>query len=131
MLYRRYGTTVQRVEPNFDARAMTEVGFRRTGGDAIPTEEFEASYERVGGHELTAEASAPVKDEAEAELMERLLARLNEVIQGAGEETLVLVESQAGHDYPKTRDRMTTVGGSTTFHWTVDPPLRVGVYRKR
>jgi hypothetical protein len=36
MILRRYGSTFQEVEPNFDARALTEIGFRRTHGKAVP-----------------------------------------------------------------------------------------------
>jgi hypothetical protein len=49
---------------------------------------------------------------------------------------LLMIESQPGRDYPKLRDqtKVEVVGGIENrlhFTWTVDPPLRVGIYRRR
>jgi hypothetical protein len=135
MLVRRYGTTVQAVEPNFDARAMTEIGFRRTGAFSIPTDEFLERYERLRGAELTAAAEGLVQDEAEQALLESLAAQLEGVLAELGEGELLMVESESGVDYPKTRDQTTTQvhqgQNRLYFEWTIDPPLRLGVFRPR
>src|SRR5690554_7902936 len=72
MIIRRYGTTVQSVQPNFDARAMTEISFRRTSGYSASFEEFSEAYERVDERALTATAEGDVKDEAERALLDSL-----------------------------------------------------------
>ena len=135
MLARKYGTTVQAVETNFDARAMNEVGFRRSGALSIPTSEFESDYERVRGIELTAVAEGDVQGEAEERMLASLEEQLNQALAELGEGELLLVESEAGKDYPKTRERTTTqvIKGQNRlyFEWTIDPPLKLGVYRRR
>lgn len=134
MIARRYGSVVQSVQPNFDSRAMTEVAFLRTSDLSLPADEFFQSYERVEGHELTAAAEGAVKDEAEQALLAHLRQQLL-ALDAAAEDGVLLVENSPGNDYPKTRDRTTTlvVAGENRlyFRWTVDPPLRVGVYRRR
>jgi len=135
MIARRYGGTVQSVVPNFDSRAMTEIAFQRTGAWSLPAEEFFAVYERVGGRELAAAAEGYVKDEAERELLASLQAQLEALEREAGEEAVLLIENQPGQDYPKTRDRTTTLveAGENRlyFRWVVDPPLKVGIYRRK
>jgi hypothetical protein len=135
MLVRRYGTTVQSVETNFDARAMTEVGFRRSGELSLAAAEFNDQYERVRGVELTAAAEGHVQGEAEEALLASLKEQLDQVLAELGDGELLLVESEAGTNYPKTRERTTTqvVSGQNRlyFEWTVDPPLKLGVYRRR
>lgn len=134
MIFRKYGKTYHSVVPNFDSRAMTEVGFQKSGDESIETAEFEAKYERVDGRELTASASGAVQDEVEREMLEQLRAQLLELEQNAGDAVLV-VESEPGKDYPKTREKTTTtvvgVENRLHFEWTVEPPLRVGIYRLR
>lgn len=134
MILRRYGTTVQSVDPNFDARAMTEIGFRRNGQLSISAEEFEARYEKVDERALTAESEGDVKDEAERALLDDLLAQLRALEEEVGEDHVLVVESEQGVDYPKTRDKTKTlvVGYENRLHftWRVDPPLRMGVYRE-
>lgn len=135
MLLRRYGTTLQSVEPNFDARAMTEIGFRRTGELTIPATEFEEQYDRVRGVELTAVGEGYVQGEAETSMLESLEEQLRQVLGELADDEVMVVESQAGQDYPKTRERVTTqvVQGQNKlyFEWTVEPPLRLGVFRKK
>ena len=134
MLLRRYGSTVQSVETNFDARALNEVGFRRDQQWSLPWEEFVSSHTRISGHEITAEAEGWVQDEAEQKLLEVLLARLDALRSQLGADEVLMVESEQGNDYPKTRDekKNLVVEGENKlyFTWRVDPPLRVGVYRK-
>jgi hypothetical protein len=136
MIVRRYGVTVQSVEPNFDSRAMTEIGFRRTADLVIPAAEFEELYERVEERALVATSEGAVKIETEQALLDDLLSQIAELREGLAEGMLLLVESQAGRDYPKLRDHTTVkvVGGLENrlhFAWHVDPPLRLGVYRRR
>src|SRR5690606_1272510 len=69
MIVRRYGVTVQSVTPNFDSRAMTEIGFQRTNDLVMPAEEFLERHERVVGRELKAVAEGDVKDEAAQALL--------------------------------------------------------------
>lgn len=134
MLLRRYGSTVQSVETNFDARALNEIGFRRDQRWSLPWQEFETGYARLSGEEITAESEGWVQDEAEQELLRVLEARLREKLEGLGEGEVLLVESEQGNDYPKTRDDKKTVAveGENRLHftWKVEPPLRVGIYRK-
>ncbi len=136
MIVRRYGSTVQSVVPNFDSRAMTEIGFVRTTDLSIPAAEFAERYEQVEERALVATAEGDVKVEAEQALLDDLLEQIAELRAGLTEEMLILVESQPGRDYPKLRDQTTVrvVGGIENrlhFTWTVDPPLRLGVYRPK
>jgi hypothetical protein len=135
MLLRRYGSTIQSVEPNFDARAITEIAFRRIPLSSLPLGEFEEQYERVRGVELSSNADGDVKDDVEQALLANLLDQLNAVLTGLAPAEVLMVESEAGRDYPKTRDKTRTkvIAGQNRFHfeWTVDPPLRLGVYRRR
>lgn len=136
MLARRYGNKVRSVVPNFDPRAMNEIGFRRTDEWSLPIEEFESNYELVGERSLIAHSEGDVKLEAEAALLEDLLVQIDEVEEGLEEGMVLLVESEPGRDYPRLRDETTVrvVGGIENrlhFNWWVDPPLRLGLYRER
>src|SRR5690606_21682401 len=99
MIARRYGATVQSVVPNFDSRAMTEIGFLRTSDLSLDAEEFEALYEKVDERALTATAEGDVKDEAEIELLARLREQIEALEAEVGPDHLLLVESQTGRDY--------------------------------
>jgi hypothetical protein len=136
MIVRRYGSTIRSVVPNFDSLAMTEIGFQRTSDLSLSAEEFAEQYERVEERALVATAEGEVKVEAEQALLDDLLAQVAELRESLAEEMLILVESQPGRDYPKLRDqtKVRVVGGIENrlhFIWTVDPPLRLGVYRRR
>ncbi len=65
------------------------------------------------------------------ELESKVQARLDDLNEGE----LLLVENQQGVDYPKVRDRKEgiIVEGENRlyFHWRVDPPIRLGLYRRR
>lgn len=135
MIVRRYGVTMQRVTPNFDANAMNEIGFLRDGGWSRAAKEFEADYERGAVHELTARAHGDVQGAVE----EAVLRDLEEQLEGlaaklaAGE--VLLVENQPGQDQAKTRGAQTTlvVEGENRlrFEYVIDPPLRVSIWRPR
>jgi hypothetical protein len=134
VIVRQYGTKVQSVEPNFDARAMNEIGFRRDHEWSLSADEFFAEYERVAVHELTATAEGNVQNEAETRLLESLEQQLRGVAAAAGD-GVVLIASEPGNDYPKTRHTHTTqvVDGANRlyFRFTIEPPLRVAVYRRK
>ncbi len=134
MILRRYGTTIQSVVTNFDSRAFREISFRREQQFAS-YDDFLSNYERVSEHALVAESEGNVQDEVESALLEDLLARLGELSAGLGEREYLLVESEQGRDYPKTRTRQNNVviDGENRLHFysTVDPPLDVAVFRAR
>ncbi|CAN5770695.1 hypothetical protein BH23GEM9_BH23GEM9_22190 [soil metagenome] len=133
VIVRQYGNSVHSVEPNFDGRAMNEIGFRRDNEWSLATDEFFAIHEKVESHELTAAAEGDVQGEAEDALLDSLLQQLLATEAAAGNGVLV-VESEPGVDYPKTRhtQRTLVVAGENRlyFRFTVEPPLRVAVYRK-
>ncbi len=134
MILKKYGTTYQSVELNFDARAMTEIAFRRDREHSVSTDDFTATYSHVESRELTAESSGAVQDEAEVELLETLTAAIRAFEAELGPDEILLIESEKGVDYPKTTDAKKTLGQGTGsplhFYWRVDPPLRVGRYKK-
>lgn len=134
MIVRRYGTTVHSVQPDFDANAMNEIGFRRDNAWSMPADAFLAGYERTESHELTAVKEGPVQSECEAALLRSLHEQLMAVHDAAGDGVL-LVESEQGTDYPKTRHTQSThvVEDENRLHfrYRVEPPLRVAVYRRR
>jgi hypothetical protein len=135
MIFRKYGKSFHRVTPNFDSRAMTEVGFQKAGDDPVEAGEFEANYERVEGRELNAHAAGAVQDVVEKEMLESLKQQLLDLEQSLADGAVLVIESEQGKDYPKTREKTTTqvVGNENKLHFerTIDPPLRVGVYRSR
>jgi hypothetical protein len=134
LIVRQYGTKVHSVTPNFDAHAMTEIGFRRDHEWSMSTDEFHEQYERVEGHELTAAAEGDVQNKAEETLLHSLQEQLLAVAACVGDGVL-LVESEQGNDYPKTRhtqsNRLVEGMNRAFFRFTVEPPLRVAVYRRR
>lgn len=135
MILRRYGETLESVETDFDPNALNEIAFRRDRAFSVPTEAFHATHERVEEHELTSEAEGHVHSEAEQALLDGLEAKLRELEAGLGEGEVLLVESKAGVDYPKTRGRQKKIvvegENKLYFYASVDPPLRVGTYRRR
>jgi hypothetical protein len=135
MILKRYGTTVQSVEPNFNSRALTEIAFRRDQAFSIPAEEFETSYEKVTEHSLTAETEGEIHDEAEEALLGALEEKVEALVSELGEGQVLVVESRDGEDHAKTRNtkKNVVVDGENRFYFfcQVHPPLRVGVYRKR
>jgi hypothetical protein len=139
VIVRQYGTRVQSVQPDFDANALNEIGFRRDNELSMPTAEFFEQYAKSETHELTAAAEGEVQSEAEQNLLhslhEQLMAVADSVAGSAGGEAVLFIESDHGTGYPKTRHTQTTqvVEGMNRlyFRFTVEPPLRVAVYRRR
>lgn len=134
MILRRYGNAFHSVETAFESHALNEVGFRRDREHSIPADDFERDYTSVSTHELSAKGEGDVQGEAEQALLDDLLEQLQEIVDGLGEDEVVVVESEQGVDWPKTRQdqKNVIVEGENRlyFHVRVDPPLRVGVYRK-
>lgn len=134
MILKKYGNSFQSVVPNFNPRALTEIAFRRDHAFSVPKQEFEEAYEKVDERSITAETEGDVQDEAEQTLMEALEERVAEAEAGLDEGDVLVLESQEGEDYPKTRDRKKKVieegENRLYFYWWVEPPLRLGVYRK-
>ena len=134
MILKRYGSRLHSVQPNFDSRALTEIGFRRDRRLSLGVEDFAEEYDAVETLELSASADGPVHDRAEQELLRNLEQKLSRVEADAGT-GVVVIESAQGVDYPKTRDRKRNVirdgRNRLYFHWTVDPPLRVSIFRRR
>jgi len=134
VIAKRYGNKIHSVQPNFDARAMNEVGFTRDHDWSMDAQEFSETYEQVEKHDLTAAAEGEIQGEAEETLLTSLQDQLVAVSQAAND-GVVLVLSEQGVDYPKTRHTQTTrvVEGSNRlyFRFSVEPPLRVAVFRTR
>ena len=135
MLLRRYGSTVQSVDLDFDPRSLNEVSFRRNRELSLSEEEFSGRYEKAREEVLGGEADGPVQSEAEAELLRDLASRVEALMAQLEEGEVLVVENEQGVDYPKVRDRKQgiIVDGENRlyFHWRVDPPLRLGIYRRR
>lgn len=123
------------VDLNFDSRALTEIGFRRDREWSEPTEDFEAGWERVEGHDLDARSEGDVQDETERTLLDEIEARVRELDAGLAEGEVLVVESEQGTDWPKTRHstRTVVVEGENRLHFTgwVEPPLRIARFRRR
>jgi hypothetical protein len=121
--------------PNFDARAMTEIGFTRDGRLSIPTGDFDSGYYRLGGHELTARAEGTVQGEVEEAVLASLSEQLNRIAGELQDDQLVFIENVPGTDQPKTVGAQKTLAqegeNRLRFEYVVDPPLRVGIYQRR
>ena len=134
MLIRRYGSNIQSVEPNFQPNALTEIAFTRTDEFRSDTETFHEEWQKTESHEVTGETEGNVKTEVESALLVDLRSQLDAIVADAGEDAVVLVENGPGPDHPKMRDSTKTlvVAGENRlrFTYTVDPPLRVAVYRR-
>jgi hypothetical protein len=134
MILRRYGNAMHSVALNFDSKAMTEVGFRRDHELSVPVDEFTQSYTRGNTAELTAETEGWVQDEVEKNVLVQLEKKIRELESQLGDGAVLVVESEQGVDYPKTRTEQKTVveRGENRLYFTVrvHPPLRISQYRK-
>ena len=133
MILRRYGDDVQSVGTNFDSKALTEIAFTRDHEVSTPADEFFKAHEKLSEHGLTAQAEGDVQDEVESVMLDDLLAQLSVLHDNLGESQILFIESENGKDYPKTRTRQRNVvvegENRLYFYSSIDPPLRVGVYR--
>ena len=96
MILRRYGTTIQSVETNFDSKAFTEIGFRRDHAYSSPADDFLDRHERMSEHLLEAESEGDVQDEVESAMLQRLLDQLLSLDGELAEDEFVFVESEPG-----------------------------------
>lgn len=135
MILRKYGNRVLSVTPNFDARAMTEIGFMRDGAVQLSADEFDAKYSRVDLRELTAESKGDVQGDVEEAVLASLQQQLEALDASLDARSVLVVENAAGVDQAKTRGRQTTIvvegENRLVFEFSIDPPLRVGIYRER
>lgn len=134
-IFKRYGTTYQSVDVDFAAEALNEIGFRRNREESFPADELEDRYTRMDTVELTAEASGPVQNDTEQLLLDRLKEKLDEQLQRLPEGGIAVVENESGHDYPRTHQETKNVvergENKLHFEYTMDPPLRVGLYEPK
>ena len=135
MIVRKYGSSVHTVDLDFDSKALTEIRFRKDGQESWPTDEFMGGHERVRGHELAGSAEGWVQDEVEQVLLKDLDAQVRSLVAGLAAGEHLMIESEQGTDYPKTttKQKTVTIEGENKFHFTssLQPPLRVAVYRKK
>jgi hypothetical protein len=135
MILRRYGTRIQAVSPNFDSRAMNEIGFTKDDSFLMDWDEFTKTYQCVDSHELTATAEGDVQTEAEQRTLESLRQQLDQLLAGLKPGAVAFIESEMGKDYPKLREKQTTtvVGTENRLHFAryIEPPLRIGIYEPR
>ena len=130
MIARRFGNRIYQVTPDFDARAMTEISFRRGSALEDNAEEFLAGRERIAEHRLVATASGEVQNEVEESMLRDLQAQLDALTGQLGKDEVLLVENETGNNYPKThmKQRTLVVYGANRLHFEgeIDPPLIVG-----
>jgi hypothetical protein len=135
MILRRYGTTIQSVETNFDSKAFTEIGFRRDHAYSASADDFLARHERISEHVLEAESEGDVQDEVESAMLQQLLDQLLKLNAELTDDEFVVVESEQGQDYPKTRTQQKNVivDGENRLHFysSVSPPLKVALFKAR
>ena len=135
MILKRYGTSMHSVEINFDSKALNEIGFRRDREHSIPVEEWESGWERLDEFSFDSRAEGTVQDETEQLMLDEIEGGVRSLMAGLGEGEVLLVESEQGADWPKTRHKSKTVvdNGENRLHFFawVEPPLRIGKYRKR
>jgi len=133
MLFKRYGTSYQSVEMDFDAKALNDIGFRRDRQRSMPLDDLGAQYHAIETVELTAEAEGVVQYETKQTLLDRLREKLLALQERAPEGGILVVENESGHDYPKTRQATRNVvkegENRLYFEYTMAPPLRVTLYR--
>jgi len=109
---------------------MTEVGFRRDGNQDWDAEEFEELHELLREEEVIAEATHLVQDTAEREMLAALERMVHELHDALDEGQYLSIESKGGVDHPRTRyDRSTK--GEREFTYTLDRPLKVGIWAKK
>ena len=135
MILKRYGEKLHSVRPNFDANAMTEVSFMRDKEAEFTLAEFDARWEQAEERELTASSEGHVKSLAEHSALHYLEEQVLDLEEQVRAHAVLVVENKAGGDAPKTRSTQRTLveQGENRLHFTftIEPPLRLGVYRRR
>ena len=134
MIFRRYGTSMQSVELNFDSKALNEIGFRRDRVETIPVDEFETGYSEVDVREMAPKDEGWVQDETEQMLLDHLERDIMEMHGALGDGEILVVLNENGVDYPKTKHSSKVVVEGVEnrlfFSAWVEPPLRVARYKK-
>jgi hypothetical protein len=132
VIYKRYGSSYHSVDLNFDGKAMTEVGFRRSGAHSFEVEALGGVYEHMETVELATESEGPVQTETEQLMLDRLREKIEGIGAALPEGGIALVENESGHDYPKPRQEIKNVvvegENRLHFHYTMAPALRLGLY---
>jgi hypothetical protein len=135
MILKRYGNQLHSVRPNFDARAMNEIGFQRDHEFSIPADEFAEKFTRIDEKHFTGQGAGMVQQDAEEAALAQLRADLDACTGGLASGCVVVVESEQGQNYPKMREKVTNlvIEGENKLHFerTIDPPLRIGIYEPR
>lgn len=134
MILKKYGTTMQSVDMNFRASAMTEVGFRRDRETSIPVEQFESEWTQVEEKTFSPRSEGDVQTEVEQAMLDELTSEVRTFEEALGEGEVLVVESESGVDYPKVRheSRGVIIEGENKLVFTgrIEPGLRIARYRK-
>jgi hypothetical protein len=134
--FRLYGNTYQSVTFEFEGKALTEVGFRRDNERSLEPHELEEGYELMETVHLTSEAEGDVQAETEQLLLDRLLEKGQAAAARLPEGGIAIVENaRGGQDQPRPHQkiRKVVVDGENRLHfeYSIDPPLRISLYRKK
>ena len=135
-IFRLYGSSYQSVSLEFEAKALNEVGFRRDHGAAFPADELGERYELIETLHLAAEAEGAVQSETEQLLLDRLRDEAHAALARLPEGGMAIVENErGGRDQPKPHQKISNVvergENKLHFHYSIDPPLRLALYRPR
>ncbi len=118
--------------PNFDPRALTEVGFRRDGRSSLSVEQMTEGYEEVHRRELRAQATGSNLHDAEQRVVREMEAQVLEMVAGLGPEEVLVIDNKPGVDHPKSHhERTNSVEGGWGYRVWVEPPLKMNVLRRR
>lgn len=135
MILKRYGEKMHSVRPNFDANAMTEVSFMRDREAEFTLEEFAKRFEKSEERELTGSSEGHVKSLTEHAALHYLEEQVLDLEEQVRAHAVLVVENATGPDSPKTRSTQRTLveAGENRLHFTfrIEPPLRLGIYRRR
>ncbi|KPJ84564.1 MAG: hypothetical protein AMS19_00050 [Gemmatimonas sp. SG8_23] len=135
-VFRRYGSTYQSVTFEFEGKALNEVGFRRDNERSIPVDELDDRFELLETVHLSSEAEGDVQSETEQLLLDRLLEKGRAAAERLPEDGIAIVENErGGRDQPKPRQKISNVvvegENRMRFHYVIEPPLRISLYRPR
>lgn len=135
-IFRLYGSSYQSVTFEFEAKALNEVGFRRDHEESFPADELGERYEHIETLHLQTEAEGSVQSETEQLLLDRLLEESRAAVARLPEGGIAIVENErGGRDQPKPKQKISNVvergENKLHFHYSVEPPLRVALYRPR
>lgn len=134
MILKRYGNKLHSVRPNFDANAMTEIGFMKDNEQVYEGEAFAAEWEKLEERELRSSSEGHVQSLVEHAVLHSLEEQLLDLERDQAHGLLV-IENEQGKEQPKTKgtSRVLVEAGEnrTHFQFVIEPALRVGVYRRK